>query len=103
MPTFRRNGGCALFEVDSSETDPTAFGVSPECVMNCRMQAMEACGVNMDDMSMDDMNMGDMMSGSVPELDDLNNLLNGLIGEMTGSRPNFNRGDRRKLNSAGAA
>ena len=47
MPAFVQNGGCALFDDNSSEDiDPTSFGVSQECVMNCEMEAMQACGID---------------------------------------------------------
>ena len=44
MPAFVQNGGCAVF--DDEEADPTSFGVSAECVMNCEMEAAEACGID---------------------------------------------------------
>ena len=44
MPAFVQNGGCAVF--GDEDIDPTSFGVSEECVMNCEMEAMQACGID---------------------------------------------------------
>ena len=43
VPAFVQNGGCAVF--DDEDLEPTSF-VSEVCVMNCEMEAMQACGID---------------------------------------------------------